>query len=789
MKWIFIFIAIFFNLFVSNFVVYSQPQLTESQIKASYIYNFAINTTWPNISKIDTFTIAILGQNDELFNNLNLVKKNKIIHDKPIEIIQSYDIDNIIKHNPQIVYISSVLNANLHNYYWKLSKYPILIVTDRAEKLIYTMINFYKRQERLYFVINEQNTKAAGLEVNRELLVLGGSQLDIYKIYKQMEEETHQLRKKLLHSQKLFDSLSVVIDSQLNTISAQQQIIHESQNKIKNLLEKLDAMRKDYTAEKEALDSLKHAIKEREIYLANRNTEITEKEQKIKQLKDNIATQRQIYNDLLRNIRIKKQQLNRKEQELNNYQKRFLAQRKSIYALSFLIISFIVTISFIYIMLKKNRQKNKQLEEANRLITSQAEELKVVNHELEKVSLAASKVDNVIYILTPYGTIEWVNDAVVTKYHFKKSEIIGKKLYKIISLSPEQIIKFLEKSRLEKKPIVFDNYFKKGDGSYIWVQTTFTPILNKEGQVERIIALDSDITKIKLATYEIEKKNEELLAQHEILTKQKEQIESQNNIISSSIDYALIIQRSIMPKQEVMKKYLNDYFLIFRPLQTVSGDFYWMSGENDDYNTFYASVIDCTGHGVPGAFMSLISERLLDEIIFMKDIKMPSNIISELDKMIIDILGTTDDNEDTLAGLDIILIKVQKQQGKYKITFAGAKRPMVYYVPGQEDIEFIKTDRFSVGQDLFKREKRKIFTDYTVEVPEGTVIYMYTDGVTDQYCSFLRKKIGTYRLLDIIREFKDLPLSKQNETLITYLDYCMKDEEQRDDITFWALKL
>ncbi len=788
MKLLFNFIVIFLAIIIFSKSTYSQ-QLTEAQIEASYIYNFAININWPNINEIDTFKIAILGQNKELFDNLNLIKKSKIIHGKPLDVLQSDDLDQILSRHPQIVYVAPDLNPRLHDFYWKLSEYPILIVTDEAQKLIYSMINFYKKEGRVYFILNEQNAKASGLTVNRELLVLGGSQLDIYNVYKEMEHESQLLRQQLAFQQARLDSLSVIIDSQINIIKLQKRDIQERQKQISSLQSQLEKMKEDFIFERRTLDSLRAVISERERYLIAKNEEIAGKQKQIQELKKGIDAQRQIYNDLLKNIELKRQQLVQKEHELNQYQQRVIAQRRSIFALVLLAALFVFIILGIYFTLKTIKEKNRQLEEANRLITNQAEELKVVNYELEKVSLAASKADNVIYILTPYGTIEWVNDAVETKYRFKKHEIIGKKIYEIITLAPEQIIKFLEKCRTEKQPVIFDNYFKKGDGSYIWAQTTLTPVIGPDGQVTRIIALDSDITKIKLATYEIEKKNEELVAQHEILANQKEQIENQNNIIRSSIDYARIIQRSIMPKDEYIRSLAKDYFLIFRPLQTVSGDFYWIVQEEEDHNVFYTAIVDCTGHGVPGAFMSLISERLLDEIIFMKDIKQPSAVLTEMDRMIVDILGNSDE-EDTLAGLDMILLRIKRQPDKtFEITFSGAKRPLVYYIPGQKDIEFIKTDRFSIGQDLFKREKIKTFTDYTIEVPENTILYMFTDGITDQYCSFIKKKIGTLRLLDLIREMKDKRLAKQKETLVTYLDYCMKDEEQRDDITFWALQL
>ncbi len=782
------FILLFF-LFAHINAIYAQ-QLTENQIKASYIYNFAINIDWPDQDKIDTFKILILGKNTELFRYLTLMKKTKVIHGKPVNVFHYPDITEYNDDTIQVVYVSPELNDELNLIYWHFAQLPVLIVTDDATKLIYSMINFYKQGNAVKFIINEQNIKSAGLTINRELLVLGGSQAEIYGIYKQMEQEIQHSRKLLEQQQKRLDSLSTIVDQQINLIRSQKQVIDNRQKKIANLEKTLSSIQTKYERAQAALDSLQATISERERYLAQRNLEIAAKVKEISKLKDNIEDQKRVYNSLLKSIAEKQKLLKEKEAELNQYQRKVSLQRRSILMLIIILVLVAASFAAIYFSLLAIRRKNKELKEANDLISMQAEELKVVNMELEKVSLAASKTDNVVLILSPYGTIEWVNDALERHYGYTKEDYVGKKLYEVSSISSEQIMRFLEQCRVEKKTIVYENYFRKADGSYIWVQTTLTPVLGPNGDVIKIIALDADITKLKLASYEIEKKNEELLLQHEFLVKQKKQIEDQNRVITSSIEYARAIQGSIMPPDSEIRKVIKEYFLIFRPLQTVSGDFYWMAIDDKDTDSFYLAVVDCTGHGVPGAFMSLIAERLLDEIIFMRGIRDPNMILKEMDKQIINIIGTKEDSEqETLAGLDMILLQVKKKDDVFDIVFSGAKRPLVYYIPGQRDIEIIKTDRYSIGQDLFLREKEKEFTNYYITVPQNTQLYLFTDGITDQYCSFLKRKIGSLRIFDIIREMKDFPFHKQKETLENYLNYCLEGEDQRDDITFWAIRL
>ena len=780
------FIPIVFFLFYNSYV-YSQ-ELTEAQIKASYIYNFAININWPNFNEIDTFKIAILGENTQLYDNLKLMKKSKTIKGKPIEIIYNNDFEKVLSSSSQIVYVCHSNLDYLSDYFWFFIEKHSLIITDGADRIIYTMINFYKKGDKILFVINEQNIESAGLEVNKELLILGGSNIDIYRIFKEMEEERIILEEKLKGQTRKIDSLSKIISLQKGIIDSLNFLIKFRQKKINQLEVDLSRLNQQLYVSKKILDSLQNIIIEKENYLILKDKEINKKYEQIEKLRTDIKFQYQIYRELRENIEKKKLLLERQEQILSQYQKKLLIEKKRNYFFIAYSILTIIIFLIIFLSFKTIKRKNKQLEEANRLIYNQAEELKVVNDELEKVSLAASKADNVIYLLSAYGTIEWVNSAVETKYFFNKAEIIGKKLYELTTVSSEQIVKFIEQCRTKKETVIYEVYFKKRDGSYIWVQTTLTPVVSNNGEVNRIIALDSDITKVKLAAYEIEKKNEQLMLQQEILLRQKEQIESQNKIINSSIEYANNIQSSIMPSDGFIRSLVKDYFLIFRPLQIVSGDFYWMAEDDENKDIFYTAVIDCTGHGVPGAFMSLVAERLLHEIIFMKNIKKPSDILINLDEMIVKVLGTSNNKEKTLAGLDIILLKVLKKQKRFDIIFAGAKRPLVYYIPGENDIEYIKTERISVGQDLFQRSSKKVFSDYHIEVPQGTIFYLFTDGITDQYCKFLKKKIGTKRLLNIISEMKNEDLLRQKFSLETYLNYCLKDEEQRDDITFWAIK-
>jgi serine phosphatase RsbU (regulator of sigma subunit) len=291
--------------------------------------------------------------------------------------------------------------------------------------------------------------------------------------------------------------------------------------------------------------------------------------------------------------------------------------------------------------------------------------------------------------------------------------------------------------------------------------------------------------RVKKEHEELEKAKSELEKSYEELKQQKNKIEQQNNFITTSIRYAETMQKAILPLDETFNERFDEFLKIFLPKDIVSGDFYWLS--TLDNLTFFA-LVDCTGHGVPGAFMSLIGNNSLNEIINQKNIHSPAQILEELNTSIRKALRQSHtDNDD---GMDVALCAIAKpdKEGLIKVTFAGAKRNMVYYSQAQDDqLLEIKGDKKTIG-GFFKENRNNQFTNHEVVLQKGDILYFYTDGLTDQP-NVRQEKFGSVRLKNIIKENLHLSLSEQQIIIMEELNLHKQGAEQRDDMSLIGLRV
>ncbi len=270
------------------------------------------------------------------------------------------------------------------------------------------------------------------------------------------------------------------------------------------------------------------------------------------------------------------------------------------------------------------------------------------------------------------------------------------------------------------------------------------------------------------------------------INQQRLWLEKQNKEIRASIRYAKTIQQAILPATSEIEKYF-DPFIIYLPKDIVSGDFYWIATQEiNKVTSVYFAVVDCTGHGVPGAFMSMIGSRLLDEIVTEKMVDSPAKILGMLNQMIRTALRQEEtDNND---GMDMALCKLELQVNKKKkLTYAGAKRPLYIIKNKENKLISHRGDRKSIGG--YSLSKREItFTDYAVEVEKGDMIYLFSDGIIDQN-SPDRKKFGRVRLEEAFVDSAKLESQEQKKLIEDRLKEYMQNEEQRDDIALAGLKI
>ena len=268
----------------------------------------------------------------------------------------------------------------------------------------------------------------------------------------------------------------------------------------------------------------------------------------------------------------------------------------------------------------------------------------------------------------------------------------------------------------------------------------------------------------------------ELLDARIKLQEQNDTLEIRNKYITDSIKYAKKIQTAILPTPDYFNKVLKDNFLIYRPKDIVSGDFYWVY---ETLEKIFIAVIDCTGHGVPGSMMSMIGNTLLNEIVSYKKFTSPAEILNELNDGVINELNK-EENTETYDGMDLGLLCIEKSSNRF--TYSGAYRPLIYFYKGE--LFEIKGAKKSIGE----RKKKQKYTEHTIQYDSDIVIYMYTDGIVDQNNSD-GIKFGTKNLKSILSNIYKVPLAEQREQLLGEMDSHQGTEVQRDDITLLGFKL
>jgi serine phosphatase RsbU (regulator of sigma subunit) len=268
-------------------------------------------------------------------------------------------------------------------------------------------------------------------------------------------------------------------------------------------------------------------------------------------------------------------------------------------------------------------------------------------------------------------------------------------------------------------------------------------------------------------------------ANQEIKIKSSE-LASRNKDVTDSINYAKRIQYAILPNDEAIYKAFPESFIFFKPKDIVSGDFYWFHEINK--NEFILACGDCTGHGVPGAFMTVIGSNLLNQIVIEKKVFSPARILTEIDML----LNTTlkQDYEEAKGvqdGMDIALIKVNTTKKECVIT--SAKRPVVLIRDNQ--IVETKGSKFSVGG---MRSGIKEFAEHTASYKSGDQLYMFTDGFCDQFGGDKGKKFSSKRLKEFLLEKNKLTMGEQKQNLENAIIEWQGRLEQVDDILIIGVK-
>jgi len=268
-----------------------------------------------------------------------------------------------------------------------------------------------------------------------------------------------------------------------------------------------------------------------------------------------------------------------------------------------------------------------------------------------------------------------------------------------------------------------------------------------------------------------------------IITKQKEELETQKTIIEEkqkeileSIEYALRIQTAILPPEKIVKQYLENSFILYKPKDIVAGDFYWMESVGD--SVLFAAC-DCTGHGVPGAMVSVVCHNALNRAVREFGLTQPAAILDKTSEIVKENFAKSE--EDIKDGMDISLCSFNIKTNK--LEWAGANNPL--WLINNQELAETKADKQSIGNS----EDSKPFTNHTFTLKTGENIYIFSDGFQDQFGGDGEKKFTKKRFKELLLTLQNLTMQAQGIAIDKFIIDYRKETEQTDDILVMGVKV
>lgn len=398
------------------------------------------------------------------------------------------------------------------------------------------------------------------------------------------------------------------------------------------------------------------------------------------------------------------------------------------------------------------------------------------------------------------GKILFANDSATKMYSYAKNELIGKNIEVFNSEEANQkskeIVEYLKSYGGWSGEIT---HLRK-DNTPFHVHLTISMIFNGPSHPIGLVSNTKDISQLKKVEKQLlEAKNKAEEASHK-LTEEKDKLQRAHQDIQASINYAKYIQDAMLPRPNDINRYLPDSFLVFKPRDVVSGDFYWFAyteprpiyrkqeGSEMGYKILqgfenekiHLAAVDCTGHGVPGAFMSVMFNTYLNEIIKSENIAEPHLILTQLDKKIRSALHQED--TDNKESADICLVSIDLQLKV--LSYAGAKNPL--YVRQGDEFKVIPATPRNVGGLMAKNVP---FEKHTFDAKEPTTIYLFSDGYQDQFGGKKNRKFLKKNFRELIKEVSLLPMPEQKRILDERIEAWKGSYPQTDDILVMGFKI
>jgi PAS domain S-box-containing protein len=357
------------------------------------------------------------------------------------------------------------------------------------------------------------------------------------------------------------------------------------------------------------------------------------------------------------------------------------------------------------------------------------------------------------------GTISYINPVIESYTGKEASTFINQKATEsnLDTNVLESWLRIVENVNLTQEKLSTEMDFPSALGKRV-MQVNAMPEFDEFEKLESVLVVSHDITDRKQIEIDIQDKNKK---------------------INDSINYARRIQNAILPDSGIISKALPDSFILYKPRDVVSGDFPWFVQLNDD---IFIAAVDCTGHGVPGALLSLIGYFLLNDIVKSRRITDPGKILDMLDEGMTQTLKQDQGDAATKDGMDIALCRINKKTNV--VEYAGAHRPLYAILEG--NLTEIKGNKFPVGGGVFKNQTN--FTTSTLKLKTGDSVYFSSDGFPDQFGGPESRKLGSKKMRELVEQVKDKHSAEASYILEQSWESWRGTHKQTDDVLLIGIR-
>ncbi|WP_027000386.1 SpoIIE family protein phosphatase [Eisenibacter elegans] len=582
-----------------------------------------------------------------------------------------------------------------------------------------------------------------------------------------------------------------------NELKQANEQLQASEEELRQNMEELQATQEALNQKQETLEKANKKMIANEAILKKAYEQIKSREAEIKKAYEQVAASEEELRQNMEELQATQEALNQKQETLEKANRKMIANEA---------------------ILKKAYEQIKsreaEIKKAYEQVAASEEELRQNYEELHATQeilaqseaqirsiLDAIQVSSPVIFTNLDGTIERANALFLQLIGQDKLEQVIGTAYSLYDdkaqsedASDRQWFEEFWQALRSGHPQVKETKLQNQAGDTVWLRSTFAPILDKQSKPKSIIIISQDISEIKAQQFQIEHQNQEILVQNEEMHQQQEEILAQRDFIEkknaeleerdrqirSSINAAMTIQEAILPYKAKLDHLLGEHFVIYSPKDMVSGDFYWL---NEAEGHTILAAVDCTGHGVPGAFMSLIGNTLLDKIVRVWNITDPAEVLTRLHEEVRTVLRQEETKNNN--GMDMVLISFQRSQNQTQLAFCGAKNSLYYILPQGQEVLELKGDRRAIGGE--QNENKRFHTQH-LTLPPGTLVYLGSDGIEDQN-NLKRKKFGARYLRQILLENAQSPLHVQKLQLGAALAEHMAGTAQRDDMLLIGFKI